>query len=442
MRPSAAGGDNVDPVKKNWLDAFAPGNGTQLFRLGGDKGASEGGFGTIFGTKKSGGTKSSADVATVLVAGATGRLGARVVRELLARGFRVRAGVRNPEKAEQLESLAPSFGPLTQQEASRLTIVYLDLEDPDTILPALGRASSVVCAVGAAESEFTDLTAPKRIDFEGSTALVEAAAASGVQRFILVTSLGTGKLGFPAGLLNAFGGVLTFKRKTEEALEKSGMIYTIVRPGGMERPKDDYKEKNNVRLAKRDTLFGGQVSRLQVAELIGAALESPDLAVNKCLEVVAEPTAPALSYEDLLAGASIEISQEERLERLAAERAIEADLEEAAGELEEAKQRLANIREAIADLSREAAEAKSVAKTVQKEEAAVIKEAQRAEAEVYVVILIILLLDAAVRLQSQLQSTIIMGTFVKKLLVIAVGSLAKCSREPGPPCCCSQGCRS
>lgn len=34
-----------------------------------------------------------------------------------------------------------------------------------------------------------------------------------------------------AGILNVFGGVLTFKRKAEEALEASGMPYVIVRPG-------------------------------------------------------------------------------------------------------------------------------------------------------------------------------------------------------------------
>ena len=32
-------------------------------------------------------------------------------------------------------------------------------------------------------------------------------------------------------MLNLFGGVLVFKRKAEEALEASGMPYTIVRPG-------------------------------------------------------------------------------------------------------------------------------------------------------------------------------------------------------------------
>lgn len=41
---------------------------------------------------------------------------------------------------------------------------------------------------------------------------------------------------FPSsGILNLFGGVLTFKRKAEEALEASGMPYTIVRPGAQNK---------------------------------------------------------------------------------------------------------------------------------------------------------------------------------------------------------------
>lgn len=66
----------------------------------------------------------------------------------------------------------------------------------------------VVCAVGAAESELGDFSAPRRIDGEGATRLVEAAAAAGVQQFVLVTSLGTGKIGFPAGGRLKRGGVL------------------------------------------------------------------------------------------------------------------------------------------------------------------------------------------------------------------------------------------
>ena len=46
------------------------------------------------------GKGSALDNSTVFVAGATGRLGARIVRELLSQGFKVRAGVRNMEKAD------------------------------------------------------------------------------------------------------------------------------------------------------------------------------------------------------------------------------------------------------------------------------------------------------------------------------------------------------
>lgn len=71
------------------------------------------------------------------------------------------------------------------------------------------------------------------------------------------------------------------KRRAEKALEDSGLQYVIVRPGGMEKPTDDFKLTNNVRLSTKDTLFGGQVSRYQVAELITASLSNPELAENK-----------------------------------------------------------------------------------------------------------------------------------------------------------------
>lgn len=89
------------------------------------------------------------------------------------------------------------------------------------------------------------------------------------------------QVGWPASILNLFWGVLFFKREAEKALEKSGMAYTILRPGGMERPTDTYKDTHNMKLSPKDTTFGGQVSRLQVAELVGGCLDFPDLAANK-----------------------------------------------------------------------------------------------------------------------------------------------------------------
>lgn len=116
-----------------------------------------------------------------------------------------------------------------------------------------------MCAVGAPESATLDSSAPRRIDGDGSISLIEAASSAGVEQFVLVTSLGTGKFGFPAAALNLFWGVLTQKRRAEEALERSGMNYCIVRPGGMERPKDDYKLTHQLTVKPRDSVFGGQV---------------------------------------------------------------------------------------------------------------------------------------------------------------------------------------
>ena len=44
----------------------------------------------------------------------------------------------------------------------------------------------------------------------------------------------------------------------------SRFVFMFGSPGGMEKPEDDFEETHNVRVASKDTLFGGVVSRLQV----------------------------------------------------------------------------------------------------------------------------------------------------------------------------------
>ncbi|XP_010906903.1 protein TIC 62, chloroplastic [Elaeis guineensis] len=249
----------------------------------------------------------SKDANLVFVAGATGRVGSRTVRELLRLGFRVRAGVRSAKKAETLVQsvrqmqLDDGAGTSGTQPVEKLEIVECDLENQGEISPAIGNSSIVVCCIGASEKEIFDVTGPYRIDYEATKNLIEAATSAKVDHFILLTSLGTNKIGFPASILNLFWGVLIWKRKAEEALLASGLPYTIVRPGGMERPTDSYKETHNVVLANEDTLFAGQVSNLQVAELMAFMAKNRKLSFCKVVEVIAETTAPLLPMEELLA---------------------------------------------------------------------------------------------------------------------------------------------
>jgi uncharacterized protein YbjT (DUF2867 family) len=125
-------------------------------------------------------------------------------------------------------------------------------------------AACVICAIGAPEDKPFDRTGPRRIDGDAAITLVQVAAKQSVKRFIMVSSLGTTKFGLPASLLNLFWGVLYWKQQAENELIRSGMLYTIIRPGGMERPRDSYKETHNTVMYPRDKMFTGQISRLQV----------------------------------------------------------------------------------------------------------------------------------------------------------------------------------
>lgn len=57
----------------------------------------------------------------------------------------------------------------------------------------------VVQAIGAAETKLLDFGAPSRIDGEAAIKLVNVSKDLGIKQYVMVTSLGTTKLGFPAG---------------------------------------------------------------------------------------------------------------------------------------------------------------------------------------------------------------------------------------------------
>ncbi|MBN3869070.1 NAD(P)H-binding protein [Nostoc sp. JL33] len=210
------------------------------------------------------------------VAGATGETGRRIVQELIARNIPVIALVRDIEKAKGI--LSP--------EAE---LVVGDVLQPESLTAALGDSTVLLVATGAKPS--FDPTGPYKVDFEGTKNLVNAAKAKGVEHFVLVSSLCTSRLFHP---LNLFWLILLWKKQAEEYIQKSGLTYTIVRPGGLKNQDN----ADPIVMQSADTLFDGSIPRQKVAQVAVEALFESD-ARNKIVEIVAKPEAASKSFKEL-----------------------------------------------------------------------------------------------------------------------------------------------
>ncbi|MBD2183708.1 SDR family oxidoreductase [Planktothrix sp. FACHB-1355] len=212
------------------------------------------------------------------VAGATGQTGRRIVKELVDRNIPVRALVRDIDKARDI---LPASAEL----------VVGDVLQPETLNTAIGDSTVLLCATGASPS--FDPTGPYKVDCEGTKNLVDAAKAKGIEHFVLVTSLCTSQLFHP---LNLFWLILVWKKQAEEYLQKSGLTYTIVRPGGLLNDENP----DSVVMSAADTLFDGRIPRTKVAQVCVEALFQPD-ARDKIVEVVAKPEAAPKNWQELFA---------------------------------------------------------------------------------------------------------------------------------------------
>ncbi|MFS8879374.1 SDR family oxidoreductase, partial [Synechococcus sp. H55.11] len=212
------------------------------------------------------------------VAGATGETGRRIVKELVGRGIPVRALVRSRELAAQV--LPP--------EAE---VVVGDVLDPATLRAGMEGCTVVLCATGARPS--WDPLQPYRVDYEGTKNLVNVAKAQGIQHFVLISSLCVSQLFHP---LNLFWLILVWKKRAEEYLQKSGLTYTIIRPGGLKNQDNE----DGIVLSQADTLFEGSIPRLKVAQVAVESLFQP-AAKNRIFEIIAKPGVPRREWSDLFA---------------------------------------------------------------------------------------------------------------------------------------------
>jgi uncharacterized protein YbjT (DUF2867 family) len=217
----------------------------------------------------------------VLVVGAAGRTGGFAVEEARAKGYRVRAFVRD---------IAADKGKFVDA----VEVVQGDVRDPAAIAPAMKGVTYVISAIGAGGMKPAPGNGPEEVDNQGNVNLVKAAQAAGVKHFVLVSSGGVSQADtFPVPFMRP---ILAAKWKSEEFLRQSGLPYTVARPGGLIDPP---AEPTLIVLTQGDG-SPGRVSRQQVAQVCVAALGNA-AAAGKTFEIAAVPGTPTTDFTALFA---------------------------------------------------------------------------------------------------------------------------------------------
>ena len=220
------------------------------------------------------------------VTGASGKTGWRVVDEALQRGLPVRAIVR-PHSV-----LPPSLAKAEQQ--GDLEVKRLELQTAEALHHALSGCTALVIATGARPS--INLAGPLQVDAFGVRAQLSACKAVGLQRVVLVSSLCAGRWRHP---LNLFGLILVWKRLGERWRERSGLDWTVVRPGGLSED-DSRSGQEGIVFSAADQQQSSSIPRRLVAQVCLDALAEP-AASGRIIEITSSTQQPRCSLAEWLA---------------------------------------------------------------------------------------------------------------------------------------------
>jgi uncharacterized protein YbjT (DUF2867 family) len=189
------------------------------------------------------------NIRRVFLAGASRGVGREIARLLKQQGFEVIALVRTDAIAAELQAMG-------------IETTIGDALNPDSI--QMGKVDAVISTIGGLPQDEI------RPDYEGNQNLIDIAVKQGVQKFILVTSIGAGEsvVAMPPQALEALKSVLAEKEKAEQHLIQSGLTYTIIRPGGL---KSEPATGNGV--LTEDPKISGTIHRADVAQLVCQCLK-------------------------------------------------------------------------------------------------------------------------------------------------------------------------
>ena len=192
----------------------------------------------------------------VLVAGANGSTG-RIIIDLLKKSEKYQpiAMVRKQEQKKHFEK-------------ENVATVLGDLEED--LNEAVKGAHKVIFAAGSGGKKVVE------VDQEGAKRFTDAVKNAGVEKFVMLSSMGADNPSI-GGELEDY---LKAKGNADDYLQKSGLAYTIVRPGALTNEEGSGKIQLKEKLEEQES-----ISRANVAQTLVEVLDN-DVKPNQIFEIL------------------------------------------------------------------------------------------------------------------------------------------------------------
>jgi len=202
----------------------------------------------------------------VLVAGATGYLGKYVIDALHRKGYRIRALVRNAEKLGDVKELCDE-------------IVVAEATKPETLTDLIGEATVVFSSLG--KHDFKRKPTLWEVDYQANMNIMQRAIEARVEHFVFISALHGEQLKSKGVRLSRA------RERVVEALEGSGLNWTVLRPTGF---FNDLADCFNMATRGTGWVVGSGYSRMNpihgadLADMVVECIADPD-ARNKAFSV-------------------------------------------------------------------------------------------------------------------------------------------------------------
>lgn len=217
----------------------------------------------------------------VAIVGGHGQVGRLLTRRLVAAGDDVRALARGESQLADVEDDGAT-GVLHDLEADGVDALAARLEGVDAVVFAAGAGPD-----SGPEGKWV-------VDFRGAVTTLRAARSAGVDRYVMLSVMGTDD---PPTDDEAFSVYLRAKAFADAELRASDLDWTIVRPGRL--TDDDASDR--VSLARH--VEQGEIARDDVAAVLAACLHE-SATTGHVLELVGGEETVAESVAAVVSGAA------------------------------------------------------------------------------------------------------------------------------------------